>query len=71
MDYGNNDGLKSELTVSARSKEGKAGMKCYSYTQGNTDIPGMASSDINLTYPEVVLNPGVDSASSDSILGHL
>jgi hypothetical protein len=26
---------------------------------------------MNLTYPEVVLNPGADSASSDSILGHL
>jgi hypothetical protein len=71
MDYGSNDGMKSELTVSSRGKESKAEIKCYSYTQRNTEDPGMSSPDVNPTYPEVVLNPGADSASTDSILGHL
>jgi hypothetical protein len=71
MDYGSNKGMNSESTVAPRGRENKTEIQGYSYTEGNTDDPGMSSSDMNLTYPEVVLNPGADSASSDSILGHL
>lgn len=71
MDYGNNNGMNSELTVTPRGGESKTEIQGYSYTEGSTDDPGMSSSDINPTYPEVVVNPRADSASSDSILGHL
>ncbi|XP_023715303.1 protein tramtrack, alpha isoform isoform X4 [Cryptotermes secundus] len=71
MDYGNNNGMNSESTVTPRGGESKTEIQDYSYTEGSTDDPGMSSSDINPTYPEVVVNPRADSASSDSILGHL
>jgi hypothetical protein len=71
MDYGSSKGMNSESTVTPRGGESKTEIQGYSYTEGNTDDPGMSSSDMNPTYPEVVLNPGADSASSDSILGHL
>jgi hypothetical protein len=67
MDYGKT----SESTVTPASGENKTEIHGYSYAEGSTDDPGMSSSDMNPTYPEVVLNPGADNASSDSILGHL
>jgi hypothetical protein len=70
MDYGNNTGMNSESTVTPAGGESKTEIQSYSYAEERTDNPGM-SSDMNPTYPEVVLNPGADSASSDSILGHL
>jgi hypothetical protein len=71
MDYSSNNGMNSESTVTPRGRESKTEIRNYSYTEGNADDPGMSSSDMNPTYPEVVVNPGADSASSDSILGHL
>lgn len=71
MVYGNSNGMNSESTVTPGGRESKTEIRDYSYTEGNTDDPGMSSADMNPTYPEVVLNPGADSASSDSILGHM
>lgn len=74
MDYSSNNGnggLNCEQSVAATGGSSKAEVQGYSYAERNTDDPGMSSSDMNPTYPEVVLNPGADSASSDSILGHL
>jgi len=74
MDYSSNNGnggLNCEQSVAATGGSSKAEVQGYSYAERNTDDPGMSSSDMNPTYPEVVLNPGADNASSDSILGHL
>lgn len=70
MDYGNNNGMNSEATTTQAGRE-NIEIQGYSYTEGSSDDPTMSSSDINMTYPEVVLNPGAENASSDSILGHL
>jgi hypothetical protein len=74
MDYSSsnrNSGINCEPSVAATGSRRKTEVQGYSYAEGNTDDPGMSSSDMNPTYPEVVLNPGADKASSDSILGHL
>lgn len=73
MDYSSssgNGGMNCEQSMAATGGSSKTEVQGYSYTERNTDDPGM-SSDMNPTYPEVVLNPGADNASSDSILGHL
>ncbi|XP_069684530.1 protein bric-a-brac 2-like isoform X14 [Periplaneta americana] len=71
MDYGNNNGMNSEATTTQAGRENSIEIQGYSYTEGSSDDPTMSSSDMNMTYPEVVLNPGAENASSDSILGHL
>jgi hypothetical protein len=71
MDYGNNIGMKSDSAATPAAGESKTEIQSYSYAEERTDNPGISSADMNPTYPEVVLNPGADSASSDSILGHL
>lgn len=74
MDYSSssgNNGMNCEPSVAAAGGGSKAEGQGYSYAERNTDDPGMSSSDMNPTYPEVVLKPGPDNASSDSILGHL
>jgi hypothetical protein len=71
MDYGNNTGMDSESTAARTGGESKTEIQGYSYADGRTESARISSSDMNPTYPEVVLNPGADSASSDSILGHL
>ncbi|XP_021918582.1 protein tramtrack, alpha isoform-like isoform X5 [Zootermopsis nevadensis] len=71
MDYGNSTGMNSESTEIPTSGESKTKIQGYKYGEERTDNPGMSSSDMNPTYPEVVLKPRADSASSESILGHL
>jgi hypothetical protein len=74
MDYSSNNGnngMNCEPSVTAAGGGSKTEVQGYSYAERNADDPGMSSSDMNPTYPEVVLKPGADNASSDSILGHL
>jgi hypothetical protein len=64
MDYGNNNGITEQ------ADSGTTDDRKYTYNdESDGGGPGMSSSDINPSYPEVVLNP--DNASSDSILGHM
>ncbi|KAJ9574652.1 hypothetical protein L9F63_008184, partial [Diploptera punctata] len=70
LEYGNDNGMTAEQAKSGELEDQNTEIQGYSYTE-ESDGGGreMSSSDINPSYPEVVLNP--DNASSDSILGHM